>query len=90
MTTPADRDLLAHITRDERTIACPLHVCDWTLDVPPVEVVPALADVLGISARGLAEVHAGQAADRAIREARTHLKSHTVDEWVAAVIPAFS
>lgn len=77
--------ILVYTIRDHRTLACPL--CPHTIDVPPVPVSNAVGEALGMSGHTLAAVHAEQVAKRASTDMRGHLEKHTIEEWLAAVVP---
>lgn len=77
--------VLVYTIRDPHTLACPL--CPFTLDVPPIPVSDAIGEALGMSGDSLARVHAEQVAKRAVGDMRFHLNGHTLEEWLAAVVP---
>lgn len=88
MTEQADKLLIGHTIRDSATLACPL--CPETFDVPSINMGQAewVGQALGMSGQALATVHADQIIKRTLAEVRTHLGTHTVDEWVAALYAA--
>ncbi len=77
--------VLVYTMRDLRTLACPL--CPFTLDVAPVPVSDQLGQAFGMSGDTLARVHAEQVAKRAVHDMHRHLESHTVEQWLAALVP---
>ena len=72
--------IIVHTIRDARTLACPL--CDFTLDVPPVQVSDAIGEAFGMSGGTLALLHAEQQTKRASTNMRQHLAGHDVLEWL--------
>lgn len=83
MNADAEREFLTHTLRDDRTLACPL--CEHTVDVPPVPVMPAVGEALGMSGQTLAMVHGEQSVKRAVAAMREHLANHEVMDWLARV-----
>lgn len=77
--------IVAYTIRDLTTLACPL--CPHTEDAPPVPVSDALGAAFGISGDTLARIHADQAGKRISDAMRRHLETHTVEEWLAALVP---
>lgn len=83
-----DKVLIGHMFRDVQTLACPL--CTETFDVPSINMGAAewVGQALGMSGHALATVHADQIVKRILSEVRTHLRTHSVDEWVSALYAA--
>jgi hypothetical protein len=77
--------IVAYTMRDLTTLACPL--CPHTEDAPPVPVSDQLGAVFGMSGDTLARIHAEQQGNRASTQMRRHLETHTVEDWLAAVVP---
>lgn len=77
--------IIAYTMRDLTTLACPL--CGHTEDAPPVPVSDQLGAVFGMSGDTLARVHAEQVGKRVSASMRRHLETHTVEQWLAAVVP---
>ena len=77
----------AHITQvRDGQIHCPL--CDWSAPIPKAQYAPGVAAVFGMSAAALADIHLMQDARRLEINVETHLRTHTVTEWVTALMQA--
>lgn len=82
MSISDDQTILARTAITQDMLACPLHACPFFIAVPAVPVSEGIANALGMTGRGLAQLHADRAAYEAARKMRTHLQGHSVEDWL--------
>ena len=82
MTIADDKTILAATAIARDMLACPLHGCTYFLEVPAVPVVENIANALGMTGHALAQLHAEQSAWNAAGTMRSHLRGHTVEDWL--------
>jgi hypothetical protein len=67
-------------------ILCPL--CDWSIEIPEPQYAPGVAEVFGMDAATLANIHLHQSARRMENDLERHLSTHPVQAWVIALMQA--
>lgn len=67
-------------------IKCP--ICNHKEEAPPVRVSDQLGAALGMSGHALATVHADQVFKRVVNQMRSHMRTHSVDDWLLALLEA--
>jgi hypothetical protein len=77
-----DKTILAATAITQDMLACPLQGCVFFIEVPAVPVVENIANALGMTGQGLAQLHAEQAAWEAAGKMRSHLQGHSVEDWL--------
>lgn len=82
MSVEDDKTILAKTAVGLTMLACPLRACVYFVEVPEVQINEDVANALGMTGRGMAQLHAEQAAWRAADTMRKHLSEHTPEEWL--------
>lgn len=82
MSVADDKTILAHTAITQDMLACPLSSCTFYIEVPAVPVSEPIANALGMTGDGLAQLHAEQVAWDAARKMRDHLARHTPEQWL--------
>lgn len=82
MSVADDKTILARTAITQDMLACPLNACPFFIEVPAVPVSEDIANALGMTGRGLAQLHAEQAAWDAAEKMRAHLRGHSVEDWL--------
>lgn len=67
-------------------VLCPL--CEWTAPMPTAQYAPHVAAAFGITANALADIHLSQGRVRLEYQIRQHLDTHSLQEWLEALMSA--
>lgn len=83
MSGNSDRVIVENTIVGAELLVCLL--CDFTVYAPAVPVVPAIAEVFGLSGETLARIHAEQEGKRSAGRMRDHLRAHSPEDWLGRI-----